>query len=384
MTHSPGEVPHGLPVLSIFPDSAGDAQGDVADSRVCYNGRMDDVFEVFGAVYPEAGRPALTRQRVAWARERPLAGLTVLDATPLFRNTLLKHACLLAAGAEVWVGYGRAMPHDPAVAARLGEFGLRVPDAARLTRGFDVVLDCAAAFADVPARLGRAELTRSGAVRYCALARTCPVIDVDASRIKTFETALGTGDGLIRGLRHFGVGELRGKVAVVFGCGKVGRGILFRLARAGARCFVVDPAWPRPPRGVALAEAPGTLLRREADLVVTATGVKDAAAPYAADLLAGHAILANMGVEDEFGAGVPAGRVLNAKAPLNFALEDPTRMRYIDPTLALHNLAATRLAAGGLPPGLCVPAAADEAAIWAALPQPLLDELVAFEAEQEA
>ena len=158
----------------------------------------------------------------------------------------------------------------------------------------------------------------------------------------------------------------------------------YRLARAGARCFVVDPAWPRPPRGVALAEAPGTLLRREADLVVTATGVKDAAAPYAADLLAGHAILANMGVEDEFGAGVPAERVLNAKAPLNFALEEPTRMRYIDPTLALHNLAATRLAAGGLPPGLRVPAAADEAAIWAVLPQPLRDELVAFEAEQEA
>ena len=81
MTHSPGEVPHGLPGLSIFPDSAGDAQGDVADSRVCYNGRMDDVFEVFGAVYPEAGRPALTRQRVAWARERPLAGLTVLSSS---------------------------------------------------------------------------------------------------------------------------------------------------------------------------------------------------------------------------------------------------------------------------------------------------------------
>ena len=331
----------------------------VALPRVCYNGRMDDAFEVFGAVYPEAGRPALTRQRAVWARERPLAGLTVLDATPLFRNTLLKHACLLAAGAEVWVGYGRAMPHDPAVAARLGDFGLRVPDAARLARGFDVVLDCAAAFADVPARLGRVELTRSGAVRYRAFARTCPVIDVDAGRIKTFETALGTGDGLIRGLRHFGVGELRGKVAVVFGCGKVGRGILFRLARAG-------------------------VLRREADLVVTATGVKDAAAPYAADLLAGHAILANMGVEDEFGAAVPAERVLNAKAPLNFALEEPTRMRYIDPTLALHNLAATRLAAGGLPPGLCVSAAADEAAIWAVLPQPLRDELVAFEAEQEA
>ncbi len=343
---------------------------------------MDDAFVVFGGVYPEGERPALTRQRAAWGRAsaRPLAGLTVLDATPLFRNTLLKHACLLAAGAEVWVGYGRAMPHDPAVAARLGAFGLRVPDAARLARGFDVVLDCAGAFADVPARLGYAELTRSGAARYAECAK--PVALTDAGRVKLFETALGTGDGLVRGLRHFGVGELRGRVAVVFGCGKVGRGILFRLAREGARCFVVDPSGARPPRGAERAEAPGELLRR-ADVVVTATGVRGAAAPYAADLLAGQAVLANMGVEDEFGPGVPAARVLNAKAPLNFALGEPTRMRYIDPTFALHNLAALRLAQGALAPGPNVPAAADEAAILAALPGALLAELEAFEAAQE-
>ena len=331
--------------------------------------------------YPPADCPALTRQRTDWARARPFAGLTVLDATPLFRNTLVKHLALQAAGAEVWVGYGRAMPFDPQAADLAPALGLRVPDAARLAQGFDVVLDCAAAFADVPARLGRAELTRSGALRYRALALPCPVLDVDAGRVKTFETALGTGDGLIRGLRRFGVGDLRGRLAVVFGCGKVGRGILFRLAREGARCFVVDPARPNPPRGAALAEDPPALLRR-ADLVVTATGRRDAAAPYAADLLAGHAVLANMGVEDEFGPGVPADRVLNAKAPLNFALPDPTRMRYIDPTMALHNLTALRLAHAAPAPGLHPIAPADEADILAALPQPLLDELSAFEDAQ--
>ena len=343
---------------------------------------MDDPFEMFAEDYPVSERPALTRQRTEWGGCRPLAGLTVLDATPLFRNTLLKHACLLAAGAEVWVGYGRAMPYDPAVAERLADFGLRVPDAARLARGFDVVLDCAAAFADVPARLGYVELTRSGARRYAALATERSVIDVDASRVKTFETALGTGDGLIRGLRHFGIGDLRGRTAVVFGCGKVGRGILFRLNQAGARCFVIDPAQPRPPRGVTLADDPPALLRR-ADLVVTATGVKDAAAHYAADLLASHAILANMGVEDEFGPAIPADRVLNAKAPLNFALPDPTRMRYIDPTMALHNLGARSLLADHALPGITVPDAAAEAAIFATLPHPLLDELAAFEAAQQ-
>ncbi len=342
----------------------------------------DSLLRTLPARYPPEDCPALTRQRALWAGTRPLAGLSVLDATPLFANTLVKHAALLAAGAEVWVGYGRAMPFDPAVPPCLAALGLRVPDASRLARGFDVVLDCAAAFADVPSRLGYVELTRSGAHRYRALGKGCAVIDVDASRVKTFETALGTGDGLIRGLRHFGVGDLRGRTAVVFGCGKVGRGILFRLAREGARCFVVDPAGSRPPRGVTRVGAPGPLLR-QADLVVTATGVRDAAAPYAADLLAGRAVLANMGVEDEFGPAIPPTRVLNGKAPLNFALPDPTLMRYIDPTMALHNMGACLLLADPAPPRIRVPGEAAEAPILDALPRPLRDELAAFEAEQE-
>ena len=332
--------------------------------------------------YPPTDSPALTAQRNAWARTRPLAGLVVLDATPLFRNTLVKHLALQAAGAEVWVGYGRAMPFDPTAAEMAPVLGLKIPDAARLAQGFDVVLDCAAAFADVPARLGYAELTRSGVAGYRAVAKVKPVFNVDGSRIKTFETALGTGDGLIRGLQRFGAGDLRDKSAVVFGCGKVGRGILFRLVHEGARCFVVDPARPRPPQGVMLADDPDALLRR-ADLIVTATGIKDAAAPHTAAILASHALLANMGVEDEFGPDIPADRVLNGKAPLNFALPDPTRMRYIDPTMALHSLAALRLAQTDFAPGFFLPAPEDESDILASLPKDLLDELTAFEAEQQ-
>ena len=142
--------------------------------------------------YPPSECPALTAQRNAWAQTRPLAGLTVLDATPLFRNTLVKHLALQAAGAEVWVGYGRAMPFDPMAAEMAPALGLNIPDAARLAQGFDVVVDCAAAFADIPARLGYAELTRSGVAGYCAVAKTKPVFNVDGSRIKTFETALTT------------------------------------------------------------------------------------------------------------------------------------------------------------------------------------------------
>ena len=79
-------------------------------------------------------------------------------------------------------------------------------------------------------------------------------------------------------------------------------------------------------------------LVRSADFVVTATGVKGALdRPQVVEaLLASGAVLANMGVEDEYGPGVPASRVLAEKKPLNFILEEPTHLKYIDASLALH------------------------------------------------
>lgn len=62
----------------------------------------------------------------------------------------------------------------------------------------------------------------------------------------------------------------------------------------------------------------------------------------------GPALIANMGVEDEFGPEVPAERVLNAKSPLNFVLEEPTHLKYIDPTMALDNYGALEVLGGAL------------------------------------
>ena len=47
--------------------------------------------------------------------------------------------------------------------------------------------------------------------------------------------------------------------------------------------------------------------------------------------------MVNMGVEDEWGKAVPPERMLNNKEPLNFILEEPTLLKFIDPTMALHN-----------------------------------------------
>ena len=66
-------------------------------------------------------------------------------------------------------------------------------------------------------------------------------------------------------------------------------------------------------------------------------------------MLPSPALLANLGVEDEYGALIPENRVLNRKQPLNFILEEPTSMRFIETTMALHNACALELLTADLP-----------------------------------
>lgn len=318
---------------------------------------IDAMYEELLKVYRPEEFPALAEQIREWRAARPLAGRKIFDATPVFRNTMMKYVALLAAGAELTVGHGRGIPHDPATVERLRKFGVRVADASALAESYAVVLDCAGANADVKSKFGYVELTRSGMHRYRDSAQ--PVFLADEGRIKEIETALGTGDGFRRGMARFGYGNFSGRNIVVFGCGKVGSGIVMYATSEGAKVTVVDDAsHVKPPFGAALVDLNdrGGIDRavRDAWCVVSATGICGALAEMfdLAALAAGPALIANMGVEDEFGPGIPAERVLNAKEPLNFALEEPTHLRYIDPTMALDNYGAVELLAGKLHPGL--------------------------------
>ena len=102
-------------------------------------------------------------------------------------------------------------------------------------------------------------------------------------------------------------------------------------------------------------------LIEKSDFVVTATGVKNAlAAPeLTKSLLSTKAVLANMGVEDEYGEAIPAEKVLNAKGPLNFILEEPTHLKYIDTSLALHAALAELLVQEAKSQGLGMPASSE-------------------------
>ncbi|MBQ1960080.1 MAG: hypothetical protein II349_00965 [Akkermansia sp.] len=303
--------------------------------------------------------PTLLNQAEEWALTRPLEGLRVLDATPLFRNTLAKFLALMSAGAKVYVPWRSSLPADAEVVAQLADFG--IVHATREDKDFDIVLDCAGDNCRLRPKLGSCELTRTGVQRYERA--PFPVFMADAGRIKHIETMLGTGESLFRALRHLGYGDVAGRSLVVVGYGKVGRGVVYYACQLGMRVTVADvedKSGVLPP-GVdfvhvddAAAMAAATL---NAWCVVSVTGRMGALRRRLplAQLLPSGVLLASLGVEDEFGPEVPEQRVLNHKRPLNFMLQEPTSMRFIETTMALHNACALELLTADLPHGYILP-----------------------------
>lgn len=307
---------------------------------------------------PARDYPALAAQAKRWREERPMEGLRVLCGTPLFLNTLAQHAALLEGGADLTVFYSDELGYDPAIPDFLAGIGIKLGHGAQEAAAsgpFDAVLDCSALNKQVQSRLGYCELTRSGVHIYEANPPDKPVFAADSGRIKSIETVLGTGDGCLRGLQHIGV-DPAGKTALLFGHGRVGSGIEYALKQADAAVRIVDPTQGR-------VFTPDLL--NGADIVISATGIRDALAPFAQLLLDSGALLVNMGADDEFGPGIPPERAVNRKRPVNFMLPEPTSTRYIDPTLALHNAGILELLHGTAESGILTPSAQVEDAILA-------------------
>lgn len=72
---------------------------------------LKPIEELLWHTYQEAEYPALKEQMIRWAKECPLVGMQLLDATPVYRNTLLKYLALIAAGAQLTVGISRVMAY---------------------------------------------------------------------------------------------------------------------------------------------------------------------------------------------------------------------------------------------------------------------------------
>ena len=313
---------------------------------------FDPILDLLRHHYRPEEYPALHDQITHWQKTRPLAGLRLLDATPLYRNTLIKHLALWAAGAELSIGLSDLIQYDPTIATLIRTSGGRIHHASTPTdESFDLILDCAGAFASWKASIGYVELTRSGVSRYNSCEK--PVYVADSGRIKRIETMLGTGESYFRAMNRLGYRDWEDRSMVIFGSGKVGSGLILYAHRAGACITVVtDPETLDPSLRPYVAHlidyrnssAVGNAVR-SAYAIVTATGqasVFQQGCP-AADWQASSALMANMGVEDEFGPQIPPERVLNRKETLNFTLDEPTHLKYIDATMALHNEGALYL-----------------------------------------
>ena len=284
--------------------------------------------------------PALLEQINVWRQQLPLADIKVLDATPVFYNTGLKYLSLLSAGAKLTVCAHPELPSAPEAVEFFRSCGITVISEVP-AEDFDCVCDCAGMLRQATTKYGVVELTGSGAHAYNNWHQ--PVFLADGGKVKILETGLGTGNGLLRALYQLGFSDISGKNVLIFGGGKVGSGVALSLNGAGAVCTIVDKLDRIRCKSSAVNRIPledTEKIReaiRNASGIVTATGIKDAVSAYTVEILTSDALLMNIGVEDEYGKGIPADRVLNNKMPLNFILDEPTLLRYIDPTMALSN-----------------------------------------------
>ncbi len=310
--------------------------------------RYKKLEEYFLSNYSEEQYPTLKLQREEWSKTKPLNGLKVLDVTPLCRNSIYKYMNLIYGGAELFIGISLS-DDDPILLSLLNEAGIEVVSPDDFSRSYDIIMDCSAEFIEHTPAIGCVELTRARSELYAN--KPLPVFMADGGDVKRIETCLGTGESYFRAMKQLGYGDMRDKKVVLFGSGKVGQGIIRGGAHNGAIMTVITDKDSFPSNLSNLvsevvdyrSKDDVERVIKDAYAVVTATGVEGAVeASISADkLLASGAILANMGATDEYGETIAESAVLANKDTINFILDDPTLLQYIDATMTLHNYGAT-------------------------------------------
>lgn len=290
----------------------------------------------------------VAKQRAKLSRDKPYQGLSILQNVPLTFSTIFKVEALALGGATVTSFASNIIPPDPKAISVLEQANFKVVTELPQTEQYDLHLDCCAELLGTKApRLGAVELTQSGSMMYQAANLDYPVVSVDDSKLKVLETFLGTGEGFARAL-HEKVGDAKfDKPYVVFGYGKVGKGIIYALENFSKDITVIDleSSLTKQKPGLKYISASDTQAVKQAlaqsFAVITATGQRDLLTKNynltRADF--GDALLINMGAEDEYGANFSETEVEYCKKPFNFSLEMPTALRYLDPIFYAHNAA---------------------------------------------
>ena len=295
-------------------------------------------------------------------QEKPHVGLRIIYNAHMTISSLLQIEALAASGAELITTAADHLCCDPKVIDVLSKANIPfVPYSQLKPMDCDVVIDCCAGLLDYTSpRLGAIELTQTGVVRYAQANTAYPVISVDDTELKKIETLFGTADGFVRGLHKLSKMSLRSKKYVLFGYGKVGHGIARTLAKLTPHIIIIEHEYG-PMLSATRDGFKAYLISQmqdihphllDADCIITATGVKNALSDYFERCDIGAPYLVNMGSEDEFGDKFSLHDVLNDKLAVNFCLEYPTRVLFLDPVFYAQIRAIEPLLEKNLPKGI--------------------------------
>ena len=306
--------------------------------------KLEKIYQVFS----KNEMPFLSHSIEKMSKEKPLLGKKIVHNCHLTLSTLCKIAPLLVSGADITVTMTPSLKCHDGIIDLMRDAKIKFIEPANLKDDYDFSLDCCAGLIElIHPRIGAVELTQTGSMRYKTFRGNYPVISIDESRVKKLETLLGTGDGFLRALLYFTQQNITNKKFILFGYGKVGHGICKALRPYTKQIIIIEK---KPEliseilheRKIALSIENLPEIKQQINncfCVVTATGEKGMISNYfdRADF-ENCEYLANMGSEDEFGEKFSDEDALYGKAPINFALAQPTLLKYLDPVFYAHNL----------------------------------------------
>jgi len=289
-----------------------------------------------------------------WKDSPPLFQEKILINCHLTTATLLLVELFLFSGAEIKITCTSGLVCHESIKELLFNLGIYLPPTEISSLGsdyFDAVIDCGAYLANsLQPQKAFIELTHVEASQYKNI--NCSVVSVDNSFIKHLETTYGTGDGFVRAIDQLYTQNghhYQNKTYMVFGYGKVGKGICSCLHSTGVNkrnIIIVEINEEH----IIAAQAQGfsayslhqdkekiiKLLENSIHCAVTATGVENSISLFfEPSAFANVEYLANMGTYDEWGEAFSEDVILNHKSPLNFILDYPTKIMYLDPIFAL-------------------------------------------------
>lgn len=322
-------------------------------------------FSAFEVVHNKFGRkdaPFLTRLCDEVYSKQPYKGLKILHNIPLTLEAVLKMEPLLLGGAEVTASCITSLPPNEDAVNILKAANIPIQIEHKFDSEYDFALDCCGELVDVIVpKIGAVELTQTGSEIYKNSRCGYPVISIDDSELKYLETLFGTGDGFVRAIRSVGDQEIYDKKFVLFGCGKVGIGIVYALLKFTDNIVVIEKNKSQ----IELLSRKGIKCIRDTDIdrikveiknaycVVTATGIKGLVSNFYGLKKEnfGNSILTNMGADDEYGDNFHTSHVFFDKKPLNFAISEPTAIKYLDPVLYAHNVSIDLILSQKTTPG---------------------------------